>query len=1017
MPPTIRSLCEQAIVLVRGKRLILSAEEQAKLNALDYEGLAELHAQDEAVVCAMNFARVRDRLLQMYAWTFARKYAAIVSGQQLPDDCLAVLYALAGQEPAEYEVYGRYISVMTAEAVEVCYTSRQDDVSTWPPMFCDVFCYSLAVEICPAVTGTAEYVQILEQKAQELIHRAHQMGLIRAETRLTLKEELYNRAIGLARGTRTQKETSAGATEQGTDTAGFVNDRMTAEYQACVRASGRVRDRLLGLYAWKFARRRAVLTAATSTICGWKYAYELPEDCIKILSVHTHSEPFDGEPTDYEESGSVIYSNEVTPEVRYTARADDMSCWPGVFADVYCYSLAEEVALASTGNAETVQMLEAKVQALIRDAQRLGEIRADVKIPASEELYNRAIALVRGQRILSPSSQTSAEQGADFTGDVNYRMPVLRDKLLKLYAWKFARKTEGLERASRVSGWTNAYEVPQDCARVLVVLSEDEPVEYEEADGLILCNAGEDMSIRYTRSVTDLTELDAVFKEVLCYELAEEISAALTWNAENIAFLEQRKQAVIQNAYRTGAISEETIIPLKDELIERAVSMSYGTRTVSPTSEASGVQGMDNAGMRDARYLAAIRAAKQSYEMVRRNLQEMYPWAFLRRNAALMSSGAISGWRYGYAKPSDCLAILNVIADGEPVYYEEAEGKIYCDGANADVRYSGEVESLKECSPMFREVFCLRLAQEVITTTTNDMNAWQALEQRAEQIIRHGYMTGQIQNETHISLKQEIYNRAVSLSHGVRTAKSTSEAATVQGTDYAGMKNPRNIEEIRVCRQSAGSVRDKLLQLYPWVFARKSAELTPAETISGWSNGYVLPSDCLDVMAVLCDGEPADFEAVNDRVYCNGENASVRYTARVEDMAKWSSGFVDVFCYELAEEIISATTGSNEQVAILEQKKQALIADAYKTGTIKTETRIPVKQELYNRAIGLLKGLKTEKAEVLDTRYEDEISACRRGYDSIRDRLLQSYAWIFARKTEIPAQLSGVTRTFFLRTA
>ena len=341
------------------------------------------------------------------------------------------------------------------------------------------------------------------------------------------------------------------------------------------------------------------------------------------------------------------------------------------------------------------------------------------------------------------------------------------------------------------------------------------------------------------------------------------------------------------------------------------------------------------------------------------------------------------------------------------MYYEEAEGKIYCDGANAEVRYSGEVESLKECSPMFREVFCLRLAQEVITTTTNDMNAWQALEQRAEQIIRHGYMTGQIQNETHISLKQEIYNRAVSLSHGVRTAKSTSEAATVHGTDYAGMKNPRNIEEIRVCRQSAGSVRDKLLQLYPWVFARKSAELTPAGTISGWSNGYVLPSDCLDVLAVLCDGEPADFEAVNDRVYCNGENASVRYTARVEDMGKWSSGFVDVFCYELAEEIISATTGSNEQVAILEQKKQALIADAYKTGTIKTETRIPVKQELYNRAIGLVKGLKTEKAEVLDTRYEDEISACRRGYDSIRDRLLQSYAWIFARKTEIPAQLSA----------
>ncbi len=1016
MPPTIRSLCEQAIVLVRGKRLILNTEELEKLNALDYEGLAYIHAQDEAVVCAMNFARVRDRLLQVYAWVFARKHKVYSSGESrvLPADFLTMLCVLKDGSPLEYS------SGVPQEANEIIYTGRQDDVSTWPPLFCDVFCYSLAIEICPAVTGTAGYVQILEQKAQELIHRAQQIGLIHAETRLTLKEELYNRAIGLARGARTLKETGTAATEQGTDNAGFVNDRMTAEYQACVRASGSVRDRLLGLYAWRFARKRALLTKATSTIFGWKYAYELPEDCIKVLSLHSHSLPFDGEPEDYEEAGSVIYSNELTPEVSYTARIDEMSDWPGVFADVFCYNLAQEVALSTTGDANTLQLLEAKAQNVIKEAQRLGEIRADVKIPAGEELYNRAIALVRGQRIISPSGQASAEQGADFTGDVNYRereamavcrrsMPELRDKLLTLYAWKFARKSSAIFPLpnKKQAGWDYAYTKTGGCMRVLAVFSGDEPVEYEEADECILCNASENMTMRYTCAVNEISGMDAVFREVLCYELAEEISAALTWNAENIALLEQRKQALIQNAYRTGAISEETIIPLKDELIGRAVSLSYGTRTLSPTSDASTAQGADNAGMRDARYLAAIRAAKQSYEMVRRNLQEMYPWVFLRRNAVLTPAEAISGWRYGYVLPPDCLAVLNVIAGNEPVYYEEADGNVYCDGANAEVRYSVEVMSLKDCSPMFREVFCLRLAQEVITSTTNDINAWQALEQRAEQIIRHGYMTGQIQNETHISLKQEVYNRAISLSHGARTLKSTSESATTQGIDYGGLKNPRNIEEIRVCRQSSGSVRDKLLQLYPWVFARKSAELTPTGTISGWDNGYILPSDCLDVLTVLCDGEPADFEAVNDRVYCNGANASARYTARVEDMAKWSSGFVDVFCYELAEEIISATTGSNEQVVVLEQKKQALIADAYKTGAIKTETRIPVKQELYNRAIGLVKGLKTEKADVLDTRYEDEISACRRGYNSIRDRLLQSYAWVFARKTEIPAQLSA----------
>ena len=358
-------------------------------------------------------------------------------------------------------------------------------------------------------------------------------------------------------------------------------------------------------------------------------------------------------------------------------------------------------------------------------------------------------------------------------------------------------------------------------------------------------------------------------------------------------------------------------------------------------------------------------------------------------------------------RPSDCLTVLNVLVDDEPVYYEEAGGKILCDGDNAEVRYSAEIESLSNCPPMFREVFCLKLAQEVILSTTNDVNVWQALEQKAAQTIQFGYMNGQIQNEMHISPKQEIFNRAISLAHGVRTQKATSEAATAQGIDYSGIKNPRNIEELKVCRQSMNSVRDKLLQMYPWGFARMNMALSEMSVgMNGWSNGYVLPDNCMTVLTVIIDGEPVDYEVVGRNLYCNGAGASIRYTGRVEDMSVWSAGFVDAVCYELAEEIISATTGSNEGIVVLEQKKQALIADAYKIGVIKTETRIPAKLELFNRAIGLVKGLKTEQPDILDNRYEDELSACRRSYASVRDRLLQSYSWVFARKTETPARLS-----------
>ncbi len=736
---------------MRGKRLILTASEKNMLERLDYAGLTEAHVQDEAVVCALHFARVRDRLLQIYPWVFARKHKVYTSAsvRSIPNDFLTMLCVLKDGEPVEYNFDE---GELTEDADEIIYTAQVQEVSKWAPAFSDVFVYSLAIEICPAVTGKPEYTQLLEQKVQELIHRAQQIGAIKAETRLTLKEELYNRAVGLARGMRSLKTTSTGATEQGTDNAGLVNDRMTAEYQACMRASDSVRDRLLGLYAWRFARKSGVLMTRTASTYGWEYCYKKPSDCVRMLAVVDE----DGSYIDYEEAGELIYTTKERPTVRYTERKEDMSSWSGVFSDVFCYSLAQEIVLATSGNAETIQLLEAKVQSLIQNAQRLGEIRAEVNIPAGEELYNRAIALVRGQRTISPAGQAASEQGIDISGDVNYRerealgvckrsMPELRDKLLRLYAWKFARKTAILEQASKKSGWNYAYTKPNDCMKVLALLSDDEPAEYEEADELILSNASGNMTARYIRAVTEISELAPVFKDVLCYELAEEITAALSWNVESLTLLEQKKQQIIQNAYRTGIISEETIIPLKDELMARAVNLSYGTRTVSPTSEASVSQGVDNAGMRDMRYLSALRTAKQSYEMVRRSLQEMYPWTFLRKNVQLTAATAISGWSNGYVRPSDCLTVLNVIVNDEPVYYEETADKILCDGEGAEIRYSAEAEDLKDCPPMFREVFCLRLAQEVITATTNDMNTWQALEQKITQIIQHGFMTGQVQ--------------------------------------------------------------------------------------------------------------------------------------------------------------------------------------------------------------------------------------------------------------------------------
>lgn len=985
---TVFELCNQAISLIRGKRLILSSTERTLLESLDYEGLANAHAQDEAVVCAMNFARVRDRLQQMYPWIFCRN-GTIINGMTdtvFPSGLLTMLGVFYKNEPVEYEMSATGIRFGTINAnsvlfggstypeLEIRYTRKVEDVSKWPPIFCDVFVYSLAIEICTAVTGKPEYVQLLEQKAQELIHRAHQIGAIKAETRLTLKEELYNRAIGLSRGTRSVKETSAAATEQGLDTAGFVNDRMTAEYQACVRASDSVRDRLLGLYAWRFARKKAVLSTSSAGAFGWKYSHELPEDCLRVLSVHSHSLPFDGEPDDFEEAGNVVYSNLLTPEIRYTARVEDMSKWPGVFADVFCYSLAEEIVLATTADTNTIQLLDTKIDGLIADAETLGEIRADVKIPAGDELYNRAIALVRGHRDVSTTRTTAAgtivstEQGTDKAGDVSYRereaiavcrrsMPELRDKLLRLYAWKFARCSAQIFPMDnkKQAGWDHAYTKNGGCMRVLAIFCGDEPVEFEEANDVILCNASGDMSMRYIKAVTEISQMNAVFKEVLCYELAQEISAVLSWNADAISLFAQKEQALIQNAYRTGAIQEEVRVPLKQEIYNRAIGLARGVRTLKTTSDVAVQQGVDNYGILNDRTNAEIQACKRCYESVRDRTLQMYPWAFARMNAMLFEvSASVNGWSNSYALPDNCLTVLTVIVDDEPVDYEVIGCNLYCNGAGASIRYTGRVEDTSLWSPAFVDALCYELAEEIISATTGSNEGVAVLEQKKQALIADAYKMGAIKTETRIPAKLELFNRAIGLVKGLKT-------------EQPDILDNRYEDELSACRRCYASMRDRLLQSYSWVFARKTE--TPAllsESVPGWKYTYMLPDDCLRVIAVIGKDRRADwgmerecrnisdfsdmvelteYETAGRELYANRDVVYVRYTAKIDDSTKWAAMFTEALVILMAIEVALNVVGDKNIIAILEQRLSRLIEEAQMNAVIRDDTRLPKQRE------------------------------------------------------------------------
>ena len=212
-------LCEQAVGLVRGKRLILSNSERNSLESLDYEALTAAHAQDEAVVCALHFASVRDSLLEIYPWAFAKK---IYTPPQLsrnesgwryafsvPNDCIKIYSVIAKDNRANfYEQQDTDLSEPEAlvelksfeyvpgyiyanrSPIYIRYQAKISDMSKWCAPFQDLFVIKLAEAIAPAIRADAQVIQGLENSAAQIIQAAIQNGLIsNDETGLNIQRE------------------------------------------------------------------------------------------------------------------------------------------------------------------------------------------------------------------------------------------------------------------------------------------------------------------------------------------------------------------------------------------------------------------------------------------------------------------------------------------------------------------------------------------------------------------------------------------------------------------------------------------------------------------------------------------------------------------------------------------------------------------------------------------------------------------------------------------------------------
>lgn len=165
--------------------------------------------------------------------------------------------------------------------------------------------------------------------------------------------------------------------------ANMIDLREDSSYAAVARDTYPiVRDALLERHAWNFATTRARAQLSAEEPIDWKYMYQVPAKCVRVLSVYTEGsgQLIEDEPWVLEMQGEyrVILTNikdAIIKYVQYTSNVDLFS--PG-FVDALAWhlaaSLAGPIVKGETGMSVAIKLLQTaqyfEQRAILMDARQ-----------------------------------------------------------------------------------------------------------------------------------------------------------------------------------------------------------------------------------------------------------------------------------------------------------------------------------------------------------------------------------------------------------------------------------------------------------------------------------------------------------------------------------------------------------------------------------------------------------------------------------------------------------------------
>ncbi len=150
-------------------------------------------------------------------------------------------------------------------------------------------------------------------------------------------------------------------------------------------------------------------------------------------------------------------------------------------------------------------------------------------------------------------------------------------------------------------------------------------------------------------------------------------------------------------------------------------------------------------------------------------------------------------------------------------------------------------------------------------------------------------------------------------------------------------------KEQQLCSLYYPLVRDVMLEMHDWNFARREATLTDQDDPpSNWGFKYTYPTDCIKARRLVRVSAPRNdlhvpFEVASDGslrvIYTDMANACLIYTEKVTATARWDSAFDDALALGLAVKLaVPLSAGAGVTVESLRFQagsavERALVAD------------------------------------------------------------------------------------------